>query len=194
MTRLLAVILLMLMLAGCSFPYVFTPPTTTAQVRFKVVDSRPLEERTLRAPPTEIPVRHPTWKYGDEQFTANRVNALASYFAAAFPNEPSDTVLEVTQFEVHQFFPKTIADSSNGAALAAISYPAAIIASSGRGAEELHDWMLCYLKGAYNGIPFDVFAKAPFEFRGHEPEKAVPPLLDVAFKDAVLQVKAKRGN
>ena len=192
--RLLIVISLALMFVGCAFPYVFTPPTTNAQIHFKVVDKRPSEERTLRAPPNEIPVRHPIWKYGDEQFSTDRVHALASYFAAAFPNASSNTVLEVDQFEVQQFFPKTIADSSNGAALAALSYPAAIMASSGKNSVDLHDWMLCYLKGTYNGIPFDVFTKVPFEFRGHEPEKAVPPLLDKAFKDAVSQVQSKMIN
>lgn len=189
--RLITIIAIGALLSGCSYPYVFRAPTTDSVATFRVVDSRPLEEKRFRESPFQLPVVNPIHKLGDDQFSPDRIKALASYFAASFPNA-SGAVLEVTTFEVQQYFPKTIADARGGAAIAAISVPAAIIASGGSRNDGLRDWMLCYLKGSFNGVPFDVFEKEPFENRGSEPLKAVPPLLERAFSNAVAQVKRGR--
>jgi hypothetical protein len=160
-------------------------------VRFSVADGRPAEEKTLRRPEFKVPM-DPIERFGDDQFVTDRVRALASFFAEAFPEAPTQPGLTVTQFEVAMFFPKSMA-ASRAASVAAVSYAAAIGLASGT--EKMNDWMICQLKGTFNGVPFEVVSKVPFEYRGRQPENAVPVVLRMAFVAAIEQVRRQaRGG
>ena len=174
--------------SGCASPYKFPPPSSSAPVRFAVADQRPAEERILRRPEFRIPM-DPTEKFGDDQFASDRISALASYFAEAFSNASPEPGLIVKTFELQMYTPKALSSRSGGVAVLSPALAGVLAAQS----EKLDDWMLCFLDGSFDGVPFHVSVKETFEYRGREPEKVGAIVLQAAFGEAVRQVKAKRS-
>ncbi len=187
-------LLLTAMLAGCMHSVVYKLPMTNASVAFQVVDNRPDTEKRFRYAPLEIPRRDVTNKYGDEQFSVNRLQALAEHLATAFPSVSSSSKLIVNRFEVHSALHKTVDDARrSGAALAAVSPVAAMVAQARYTSSPLKDLKTCELKGSFDGIEFDTYRELPI-YNSYDPEWGVPLIIKQSFEDVVEQIKARRKS
>lgn len=157
------------------------PVAASDSQRISVSDARPANERTFRA----VDFHKLTYQYylGDSNVVPDRVAIFTAKVNELAPADVSSASVELEHFEILR---DTSGSACTGCALAAVSVPAAIGASSNREASD--DYFQCTLVASVNGVSTNKVAEAPYKIGGFDSptnSKAVVSALQRCIDDVI---------
>ncbi|GEA10859.1 hypothetical protein [Alteromonas sp. KUL49] len=122
------ILALLLTCTSCAYieTYTLGPTPPLNAPRIHLVDSRSVEDKEFKPCPVNCP---PIFKHRDSGFRPAVIDYL-SYKLAEITGWPDETQVSLLKFEVIDYFPNR-QKASSGAAVAAVSYPLALLMEAG---------------------------------------------------------------